>query len=68
MEGAQSVTFSSILPPTNSTSRISVWLKNYKFAAKKIDVLSRVCFPFCFFIFSCCYWVYFLNKEQVKKK
>merc|ERR1719233_628042 len=68
IEGAQSVTFSSILPPTTPTSKISTWMKNYKFSAKKIDVLSRVCFPSCFFIFSSCYWVYFLNKEQTNKK
>lgn len=32
----------------------------------KIDVYSRVLFPLCFFIYNCCYWVYYL--VLVKKK
>jgi len=68
MEGAQSVHLTSIIPTSAPSSRISAWMKNYQFAAKKIDVLSRVCFPSCFFVFSCLYWTYFLNKEQENKK
>lgn len=28
--------------------------------ASKIDVYSRVLFPFCFLIYNCCYWSYYL--------
>ena len=36
--------------------------------AKKIDVFSRVLFPFCFAIFNAWYWSYYLSKASSQKK
>ena len=36
-----------------------------RFAAKKIDVFSRVLFPGVFAVFNFLYWAYFLTVEQV---
>ena len=68
MGGCESVPLTSIIPSTIPSSKISSWMKNYKFAAKKIDVLSRVCFPSCFLVFSCLYWTWYLSREQDSKK
>lgn len=46
------------------TNRVSAWFTNFKFAAKKIDVFSRVLFPGVFAFFNFTYWAYFLTREQ----
>ena len=45
-------------------NRISLWFHNFRFAAKKIDVFSRVLFPGVFAVFNFLYWAYFLTVEQ----
>ena len=44
------------------TNRVSAWFSNFKFAAKKIDVFSRVLFPGVFAVFNFLYWTYFLTR------
>ena len=68
MDGAQNIPLTSIIPTNSPTSRIKLWMKNYKFTAKKIDVLSRVCFPGSFFTFTFFYWTYFLTRNPGQKK
>merc|ERR1719510_1772202 len=68
MDGAQNIPLTSIIPNNSPTSRIKFWIKNYKFTAKKIDVLSRVCFPGSFFTFTFFYWTYFLTRNPGQKK
>jgi len=68
MDGAQNIPLTSIIPTNSPTSKIKLWIKNYKFTAKKIDVLSRVCFPTSFFTFSFFYWTYFLTRDPGQKK
>ena len=68
MGGCESVALTSLIPSNIPSSKISSWMKNYKFAAKKIDVLSRVCFPSCFLVFSCLYWTWYLSREQDSRK
>ena len=41
---------------------MSAWFSNFKFAAKKIDVFSRVLFPGVFAVFNFLYWTYFLTR------
>ena len=50
------------------TNRVSAWFTNFKFAAKKIDVFSRVLFPGVFAVFNFLYWTYFLTREQRERE
>ena len=68
IEGAQFIPHASILPPRLPTNRVSLWMINFKFAANKIDVFSRVFFPSVFAIFNCLYWSFYLTREQQNKK
>jgi len=67
IEGAQFIPPASLLPPRLPTNRVSLWMRNFKFAAKKIDVFSRVLFPSVFAVFNCLYWSYYLTREQKNK-
>ena len=49
-------------------NRISLWFHNFRFAAKKIDVFSRVLFPGVFAVFNFLYWTYFLTREQRERE
>ena len=40
------------------------WYNNFHFQAKKIDVVSRVAFPFAFALFNAYYWSYYLTRKQ----
>jgi hypothetical protein len=42
------------------------YIKNFQFQAKKIDVFSRVLFPFTFALFNCMYWSYYMTRQQEK--
>jgi len=64
IEGSHLIPPGSILPPRMPTNRVSAWFTNFKFAAKKIDVFSRVLFPGVFAFFNFTYWAYFLTREQ----
>merc|ERR1711974_535806 len=64
IEGAQLIPPGSILPPRIPANRISLWFHNFRFAAKKIVVFSRVLFPGVFAVFNFLYWAYFLTVEQ----
>jgi len=55
-------------PPIIPTNRVSAWFTNFKFAAKKIDVFSRVLFPGVFAVFNFLYWTYFLTREQRERE
>jgi len=66
IEGAHLIPPGSILPPRIPANRISLWFHNFRFAAKKIDVFSRVLFPGVFAVFNFLYWAYFLTVEQDK--
>merc|ERR1719270_889222 len=68
IDGAQNIPLTSIIPSSSPTNRLRTWMKNYKFSAKKIDVLSRLCFPTSFFTFSFIYWSYFLTRDPGQKK
>jgi len=68
IEGAQLIPPGSILPPRIPTNRVSAWFTNFKFAAKKIDVFSRVLFPGVFAVFNFLYWTYFLTREQRERE
>jgi len=68
IEGAHLIPPGSILPPRIPTNRVSAWFSNFKFAAKKIDVFSRVLFPGVFAVFNFLYWTYFLTREQRERE
>jgi len=68
MDGAQNIPLTSIIPSNNPTNRLKLWMQNYKFTAKKIDVISRVGFPSSFFFFSFLYWSYFLTRDPGQTK
>lgn len=53
--------------PIRRPNRISLWIKNFQFQAKKIDVFSRVLFPFVFALFNAWYWSYYLTRAQSQK-
>lgn len=44
--------------------RLSCWIRNFQFQAKKIDVFSRFLFPFIFALFNVWYWSYYLTRTQ----
>ena len=48
--------------PERKTNKLVLWVKNFEFQAKKIDVFSRVFFPFVFAMFNIWYWSYYLSK------
>jgi len=50
-------------PPTK---RLTTWVRNFEFQAKKIDVFSRFGFPGIFFLFNVWYWSYYLTRTQGK--
>ena len=50
--------------PIRRPNKITLWIKNFQFQAKKIDVFSRVFFPFVFAIFNIWYWSYYLTRAQ----
>lgn len=66
IQGAKSeVLMSTILPsptPSRLSHRLQYWIANWEFGAKKIDVLSRSIFPFCFAIFNMTYWSFYLGQ------
>jgi len=76
IKGAKVVTSqASLLPtkdvpllPSPTPSRLShqldSWARNYRFGAKKIDVLSRSIFPISFSVFTSVYWAFYLNQPQ----
>ena len=47
----------------NICRRISEWMSNFQFRAKKIDVISRVLFPASFLLFNIIYWSYYLSQD-----
>jgi len=71
IEGAHMIPPSAILHhnriPIRRPNRITLWVKNFQFQAKKIDVFSRVLFPFCFALFNAWYWSYYLTRAQSQK-
>ena len=50
------------------SNKLVMWVKNFEFQAKKIDVFSRVFFPFVFALFNIWYWSYYLSKATHKPK
>jgi len=46
--------------------RLTNWVRNFEFQAKKIDVFSRFGFPGIFFLFNVWYWSYYLTRTQGK--
>lgn len=67
MEGAHLIPAGSIYPEQiTRTHRMKNYIKNFQFQAKKIDVFSRVLFPFTFALFNCMYWSYYLTRAQEK--
>jgi len=71
IEGSHMVPPSAVLHhnriPMRRPNKISLWVKNFQFQAKKIDVFSRVLFPFCFALFNAWYWSYYLTRAQSQK-
>jgi len=69
MEGSHLMPPSAVIHHRISVRRpnkLSLWIKNFQFQAKKIDVFSRVFFPFVFAIFNVWYWSYYLTRKQGK--
>ena len=50
--------------PVRKPNPLVAWYKNFHFQAKKIDVVSRVAFPFAFALFNAYYWSYYLTRKQ----
>ena len=50
--------------PVRKGNFLSHWIKNFQFQAKKIDIFSRVVFPFIFAMFNVMYWSYYLTRPQ----
>ena len=50
--------------PAKKHNKLVNWAKNFEFQAKKIDVFSRVFFPFVFAMFNIWYWSYYLSKSH----
>jgi len=50
--------------PVRPRNRLTEWVHNFKFRAKKIDVISRVMFPLVFALFNVMYWSYYLTQEN----
>merc|ERR1719189_2036087 len=50
--------------PARKPNPLVSWYKNFHFQAKKIDVVSRVFFPFAFALFNAFYWSYYLTRKQ----
>jgi len=51
-------------PPPRKPNPLALWYKNFFFLSKKIDVVSRVFFPFAFALFNAFYWSYYLTRDQ----
>jgi len=51
-------------PPPRKPNPLVQWYKNFHFQSKKIDVVSRVLFPFVFALFNAFYWSYYLTRNQ----
>jgi len=49
--------------PGRKSNKLFLWFKNFEFQAKKIDVFSRVFFPFVFAVFNIWYWSYYLSRS-----
>jgi len=65
VEGSQIMAPGSVIhhrQPERKTNKLVLWVKNFEFQAKKIDVFSRVFFPFVFAMFNIWYWSYYLSK------
>ena len=57
----------TILPsptPSRLSHKLQLWMANWEFGAKKIDVLSRSIFPVCFATFNMTYWYYYLSQMK----
>ena len=71
MEGSQMMPPGAVIHhriPMRRPNKLMLWIKNFQFQAKKIDVFSRVFFPFVFAIFNIWYWSYYLTRAQNGKK
>ena len=51
-------------PPPRRPNPLVQWYRNFHFQSKKIDVVSRVFFPFAFALFNAFYWSYYLTRKQ----
>ena len=61
------MTMATILPsptPSRMSHKFQLWMATWKFGAKKIDVLSRSFFPFCFATFNMSYWYFYLSQQK----
>jgi len=50
--------------PVRRQNKLLLWMTNFQFQAKKIDVFSRVFFPFVFGVFNIWYWSYYLTRAN----
>ena len=68
MKGADThLTMATILPsptPSRLSHKFQLWMATWTFGAKKIDVLSRSFFPFCFATFNMSYWYFYLSQQK----
>jgi len=71
MEGSQLMPPGAVIHnriPMRRPNKLTLWIKNFQFQAKKIDVFSRVFFPFVFAMFNIWYWSYYLTRAQAGSK
>ena len=54
----------SFLGLNDAQEYLLIWLEQFHFQAKKIDVISRILFPTAFVFFTGIYWIYYtkINK------
>ena len=60
---AKILTFDLHRLPVRKSNKLFMWFKNFEFQAKKIDVFSRVFFPFVFAVFNIWYWSFYLSRS-----
>ena len=61
------LTMATILPsptPSRMSHKFQLWMATWTFGAKKIDVMSRSFFPFCFATFNMSYWYFYLSQQK----
>ena len=83
IEGSQMLPPGAVIhhhPKTPRGNKLTTWVRDFQFQAKKIDIfsrfvfvfifilISRVIFPFTFLMFNLWYWSYYLSQAVANAK